>query len=63
VDILLKNGFEEARQQGSHRQYKGTVNGQIQLVTVSTYDGTNIGLTVLKSMIRQSGLNPKLFRK
>jgi predicted RNA binding protein YcfA (HicA-like mRNA interferase family) len=63
IAILLANGFKETRQTGSHCQYQGLVNGEIRLVTVSVYDGTNIGLTVLQSMIRQSGLRSKLFRK
>jgi predicted RNA binding protein YcfA (HicA-like mRNA interferase family) len=64
IAILLAHSFIEIRQEGSHRQYRGTVNGQICLVTVAAHDlGANIGLTVLQSMIRQSGLKGKLFRK
>ena len=63
IEILLAHGFQEVRQKGSHCQYQGTVAGEIKLVTVSTADGTNIGLTVLQSMIRQSGLSRKLFLK
>ncbi len=63
IEVLLANGFVVVRQKGSHCQYQATVNGEIRLVTVSTNDGTNIGLTVLQSMIRQSGLKSKLFRK
>lgn len=64
IAILLKHGFVEIRQEGSHCQYRGTVKGEIKLVTVAAHDlGANIGLTVLQSMIRQSGLRSKLFRK
>jgi predicted RNA binding protein YcfA (HicA-like mRNA interferase family) len=59
----LKNGFKEIRQKGSHCQYQGIVNGETKLVTVSLDDGTNVGLIVLQSMIRQSGLRKKLFLK
>jgi predicted RNA binding protein YcfA (HicA-like mRNA interferase family) len=63
ISIIESKGFTKIRQTGSHCQYQGTVNGEIKLVTVSSDDGTNIGLTALQSMIRQSGLKSKLFRK
>jgi predicted RNA binding protein YcfA (HicA-like mRNA interferase family) len=47
----------------SHRQYKAVIDGQTRLVTVD-YDqpGNDIMINNLKSMIRQSGLDKKLFK-
>lgn len=65
IAIILANGFELDRHRGgSHRQYKGIVNGKIHLVTIAAHDDRAImppGTT--GSIIRQSGLSRKLFRK
>ena len=47
-----------------HRQYRGVVAGQVRYVTVAYHNaGDEILLDTLSSMIRQSGLSKRLFRK
>jgi predicted RNA binding protein YcfA (HicA-like mRNA interferase family) len=59
--IIEKNGFCLERQEGSHRQYKDSAGNR---VTVAAHNmGDEIKLRTLESMIRQSGLSKKLFRK
>jgi predicted RNA binding protein YcfA (HicA-like mRNA interferase family) len=53
--ILVKNGFTFVSQKGSHKQFKGIVNGQMRRVTVLA-DRERFHPKTLKSMIRQSGL-------
>ncbi|MFG1219502.1 type II toxin-antitoxin system HicA family toxin [Xanthobacter flavus] len=64
IEVLLAAGFEEIRQEGSHRRYRGVVNSEVRLVTVAYHNiGDDILLRTLESMIRQSGLPKKSFRK
>lgn len=63
VRVLEKNGFRFARQRGSHRRYKGTVDGKVQLVTVAGKDSDELTRATLASIRRQSGLPRKSFRK
>ncbi|MCH2394626.1 type II toxin-antitoxin system HicA family toxin [Oceanibaculum sp.] len=61
--ILEANGFELARQRGSHRTYRGVMNGETKIVVVAcTREGDEIKPGTLGSMIRQSGLPKSLFR-
>lgn len=61
--ILETHGFELARQRGSHRTYRGVVNGETKIVVVAcTREGDEIRPGTLGSMIRQSGLPKSLFR-
>ena len=62
IGVLTKNSFELVRQRGSHRQFKGTVNGQPRVVTVPGSEGDDITKGTLASIRRQSGLPRKLFR-
>jgi predicted RNA binding protein YcfA (HicA-like mRNA interferase family) len=63
VQILHDHGFELDRQRGSHRVYKGVIDGQVRLVVVAGHrDSDDIKPGTLASMIRQSGLPRKLFR-
>jgi len=63
VPILLAHGFELDREKGSHKQYKGVVNGKTCLVTVDCSQmGEDIQPRNLASMIRQSNLPKNLFR-
>ena len=63
IRILIDNGFAIDRERGSHKQYKGLVDGQPRLVTVDySQPGEDIQIKNFKSMIRQSGLPKKLFR-
>lgn len=62
--ILEAHKFVFERQESSHRQYRGIVGGQTRLVTVAYHNlGDEIKPLTLKSMIRQSGLPKRLFRK
>ena len=57
VRILREQGFTLDRQESSHRVFKGVVAGKIHLVVVAYHrEGA------LNAMIRQSGLDKKLFR-
>lgn len=64
IRILSDNGFGHDRTKGSHHQYEGIFVGQRRIVTVDyDQDGDEIDKRNLASMIRQSGLSKKLFRK
>jgi len=62
IRTLEDHGFELARQRGSHRTYKGFVEGSIRVVVACHREGDDIRPGTLSSMIRQSGLSKKLFR-
>lgn len=63
VRIIEAHGFAFDRQRGSHRQFKGTIAGRVELVTVDfSQPGQDISPRNLASMIRQSCLPKKLFR-
>lgn len=61
--ILVDNGFAQIRQQGSHRQLQGFVDGKRRIVTL-TYHSRNDDIMpkTLASIIRQSGLPRRLFK-
>ena len=60
--VLEMHGFERIRQKGSHRRFKGVVNGRLKLVTVPGKDGEDIPKGTLASIRRQSGLPSDVFR-
>lgn len=61
--MIEVNGFELTRQRGSHRTYRGVMNGETKIVVVAcTREGDEIKPGTLGSMIRQSGLPKSLFR-
>ncbi len=64
IRILLAHGFVLDRQRGtSHRMYKGRVGARTRLVVVAVHrESDDIKPGTLASMIRQSGLDRKLFR-
>ena len=63
IRILLDHGFALDRQRGSHRTYKGVVEGRVHMVTVACHrEGDDIRPGTLASMIRQSDLKKRLFR-
>ncbi len=66
IAIIEANGFEivPARTSGSHRQYKRIVAGETRLVTVAYHSiNDDVLPDTLSSIIRQSGLPKRLFRK
>ena len=65
IAIIEAHGFSLARHDsGSHRVYRAVISGQVRLVVVAYHDiGDDIRLGTLESMIRQSGLPKRLFRK
>jgi predicted RNA binding protein YcfA (HicA-like mRNA interferase family) len=64
IRILEDHGFELARQRGSHRTYRGEVDGRLRIVVVACHrESDEIKPGTLSSMIRQSGLPKKLFRE
>jgi predicted RNA binding protein YcfA (HicA-like mRNA interferase family) len=64
IEIIEAHGFVLARQESSHRRYRGVIDGRVQLVTVAYHQiSDEILPKTLASMIRQSGLPKKLFRK
>lgn len=65
LDIILANGFELHREGAtSHKRYRAVIDGQVRFVDFAAHSHHDeIATGTLKSMIRQSGLNQKLFRK
>jgi predicted RNA binding protein YcfA (HicA-like mRNA interferase family) len=65
IKIIEAHGFKLNRQRGtSHRIYVGFVGGIRCVVPVAVHNmGDEIKIGTLESMIRQSGLPKKLFRK
>lgn len=63
VRLLIKHGFILDRQRGSHRIYKGIIDGQVRLVVVAYHrESEEIKPGTLASMIRDSRLDKKLFK-
>ena len=63
-DILAANGFAIDRQNGtSHAQYKAVIAGETRLVTVAGKPSDEVAIGTLQSMMRQSGLSKKAFRR
>ena len=61
--ILLEHGFELLRQQGSHRQLQGFVDGRRRIVTLAYHSRNDDVLPkTLASIIRQSSLPRRLFK-
>lgn len=63
VRILEGHGFRRKRWKGSHRQFEGVVNGQRRLVTVAGKEGEDVARPTLASIMRQSGLPARAFRR
>ena len=64
IRILVRHGFELARQRGSHRTYKGRVGGETRVVVVACHrESDDIKQRTLSTMIRQSGLPKRVFRR
>ena len=61
VRIIEANGFVLSRHHGtSHRQYRGTIGGQVRYVTIACHSqGDDVKPKTLASIIRQSGLPKK----
>jgi predicted RNA binding protein YcfA (HicA-like mRNA interferase family) len=64
IQIIEQHGFALLRQgKGSHRMYRGIVNGRVMQVVVAYHNiNDEIRAGTLASMIRQTGLSKKLFR-
>ena len=62
IRLLERNGFQFARQRGSHRHFKGIVRGRTRLVVVPGAEGEDVPKGTLGSIRRQSGLPAHLFR-
>lgn len=62
IEILETNGFVlHTQKASSHRKYR---NSEPRYVTIAAHDlGDNIPTGTLQSIIRQSGLPQRLFRK
>lgn len=58
--ILLKNGFVVKRQTGSHRIYH---NFKTEKTTVVPFHSKDIPQGTLRSIIKQTGLEEKIFLK
>lgn len=65
IAILEQYGFTIHRDQdgSSHYRYRGVIEGKVRYVDCCGTGGTVIKIGTLQSMIRQSGLPKKLFRK
>lgn len=63
VEILTEYNFECVRERATHKQYRGMVDGKVQLVTVDYGQlSEDVSPRNLASMIRQSGLPKKTFK-
>jgi predicted RNA binding protein YcfA (HicA-like mRNA interferase family) len=63
IQIIVQHGFCLNRQRGSHRIYKRVVGREVRLVVVAFHrESDEIKPGTLASMIRQSGLDKKLFK-
>jgi predicted RNA binding protein YcfA (HicA-like mRNA interferase family) len=61
--LIEDQGFRLVRERATHKQFEGFVGGQRRLVTLDyAQPGEDISPRNLASMIRQSGLDKKLFR-
>lgn len=64
IRILVRHGFALDRQSGSHRVYKGLISDSTRLVVVPCHrESDDIKPSILFSMIRQSGLPKRTFRR
>jgi predicted RNA binding protein YcfA (HicA-like mRNA interferase family) len=64
IRILEAHGFALDRQRGSHRTYQGLVAGKMRVVTVACHrESDDIKPGTLSSMIRNSGLSKRHFRR
>jgi predicted RNA binding protein YcfA (HicA-like mRNA interferase family) len=64
IEILESARFEVVRTEATHRRYVGNVGGETRNVTVAFHNlNHEIRPDTLASMIRQSGLPKRLFRK
>ena len=65
IAVLERHGFVLHRHDGtSHRRYRGIVDGKVRYVDVAIH-GMNVDIPTgtLNSIVRQSGLPKKLFRR
>lgn len=61
--ILKENGYQMIRQRGSHRRFKAIINGKFHFVTLANHrKNEQVDKRILAAIIRQSGLDKKLFR-
>ena len=63
--VLNDNGFSPKahRSRGSHQQYQGSHSGREWVVTLAfSQPGEDVDRRILASIIRQSGLDKRLFR-
>ena len=64
ISIIESYKFVKIRHGATdHRRYRGEVGGQVRLVDVSGGNHDDVDTGTLQSMIRQSGLPKRLFRK
>ena len=64
-DVIDAHGFVlHNHQGGSHRRYRGVVKGEVRYVDMAPHSWSDdIKRGTLNSMIQQSGLPKKLFRR
>ncbi|MEK7497603.1 MAG: type II toxin-antitoxin system HicA family toxin [Patescibacteria group bacterium] len=58
--VLSKNGFYIKRQVGSHRTY---YNPKTNKITIVPFHSRDLPKGTVRSIIKQSGLEEKIFRK
>ncbi|MFN7175051.1 MAG: type II toxin-antitoxin system HicA family toxin [Thermaurantiacus tibetensis] len=65
IEVLLASGFvRQPTGATSHQQFRGEVAGIVRIVTVKPHRmNDDVPLGTLKSIIRQSGLPERLFRR
>jgi len=58
--VLVKAGFEAARQSGSHRIYKHGTDPRRRVI-VPQHTGANLKIGTLRAIMRQAGLSTAQF--
>lgn len=61
--VLLKNGFQEVRQKGSHVHLTKPVGYRVLHVTVPIHGNSDINPFVFRSIARQAGFEIREFAK
>ena len=64
IQVIEQHGFTLRRTEGSHRRYEGVIDGRVQLVAIAYHSANDdIRPKTLSSMVRQSGLPKRVFRR
>lgn len=63
MKALLKNGFTFDRSKGGHYQLIKVVDGTQRLVTIPVHGNRDLHISIIRSIIKQSGMSEEEFEK